>query len=343
MKIFKSIFTVVFALVLIFSIAAETISVERPLVTFDMKEIGFDLKKFLANTYYDTETRQKILIKFNDTNSSYFDEPALAGYIGEKMKLYLDKQPQLKTTTSNKEGAKFILELHVIKLKDKIRLLANILNEEKYIIYSTIKDFETNEILDKNFLAFKKDYKIKSKYARLIIREVERAGMSMKAADEKAIKKYEYEKRGYTYKNGTRIETKTTKMSRKGRRLREKKVGDSAAYPAREEVRLNGKLLNDKDGVFFNGKVRPGRLHFTASFEEGYWDALTARQTLGKKHTKEFHIDANDNENLEVLVSFIMSAKGSYVQVKAYTRKKVKVGNQTKVRKKVKKIAFLRQ
>jgi hypothetical protein len=280
------------------------------------KEIGSDLTSFLAWNLYNVDTRQKVLIYFNEPSSNYYEEPALASYINNKIKSYIDKKNQFKMISSKQEKSTCKINLHLIKNKDKFEILTNVLNVKDIIIYSTKREFDIDDILDKEYFSFRKNYDIYRDYAHLTIKEKIITGNPKKEDDEKV----RYEK---TDKNG---ETKAYEMILKR--------GYSNSYPSSKEVILNGKLLKKGEDAYFDGKIKPGHLHFITSFKEGFWDATIEKRLIGDKHTKEFFVNIESKENIEIIITFIHKAYWSDIQVEAYSKEKNLVDRKLTINKK---------
>jgi len=307
---------------------------------YDLDEIIKKLEFNIATIFFDSNKRPIIKVHIKKTSSNYLHELPLADYLYHNIKSHIAKEHQFSIVPLKDPELDCVVEIHIIQNYNGRLDLLNVIKDQKdnVILYAFMQTCK-NIILSPGYLSYKKHYKgpTQEESTYLFVKAIN-LGESFEDYKERTpsiIKRHGSIKRKGTghlreeksktkYKAGYNTESDYQTTSEY---IRRKDFGTSAFYPANQMCIINGnKLKIDEKDIFYNDFIGAGTLEFVVSFQEGFWDAETKRQTLGEEHRKKFYLELDKGDDIKVEIIFVCKGDQKDINVKLYRKMEIKKG-----------------
>lgn len=306
----------------------------------DLDKIIKKLEFNIATILFDSNKRPIIKVHIKKISSNYLDELPLSDYLYHNIKSHIAKELQFSTVPLKDPDLDCVVEIHIIQNYNGSLDSLNIIIDPKdnVILYAFMQTLK-NIIFSPGYLSYKKHYKgpTQEVSAYLFVKAIN-LGESYEDYEIKTpstTKSYGYSKRkgtGYIEKEKSDIRYKggyETKSDYQNTReyIRRKDFGTSAFFPANQICIINGdKFKIDEKDIFYDDFIGAGTLEFVVSFQEGFWNAETKKQTLGKKHRKKFYLELDKGNDIKVEIIFVCKSDQKDIDVKLYRKMEIRKG-----------------
>lgn len=258
-----------------------------------INDLIFEIERSIVPKYYDFETKKIIHINLEKIDSNYDEEPLFDEYIYSKIKQEIDTANQLDLEPYSNSTYDLRANITIIRQPDAtLKILSRYSDAETgKIFYSNQNTYQIVDFDLSDFSNFKNEYipeDIKKKNSRtereaFISVNVIYQGDSYKAED-----KYYLMSRDRAWGATDYIIKQNT--------------GSSGYYPVNTKCKIDNNIYYpNANHTFFEGRVSPGPLNFTASFQGGFWDGYNREeQVLTNAYSKDFVVNVRPNDNLKI-------------------------------------------